>query len=273
MRLMRFHRPIGILLILWPVLWALWVSAEGLPNLHLSVVFILGTVIMRAAGCVINDYCDRHFDGYVQRTQDRPLATGELSPCEAQVLFVCLSLLAIALLFTLPVLTRWLALPAALLTLIYPLMKRYTHLPQLVLAVAFACSILMVFSAQTGSLPWQAWCLFVADILWCVAYDTIYAMADRICDLKIGIRSTAILFGRQTTGFIAVLHVGVLVTLVLFGLWQHYTYLYYLGLSAAGAIFGYQQYLIYGNTPKQCEKAFAISHYVGLVVFLGLLFA
>ncbi|MGL5762845.1 MAG: 4-hydroxybenzoate octaprenyltransferase, partial [Plesiomonas shigelloides] len=213
-RLMRMDRPIGTLLLLWPTLWALWLAAQGQPNWPVLLVFVLGVVVMRAAGCVINDYADRHFDGHVKRTANRPLPSGDVRPSEARWLFVALVALAFVLVLTLNSLTIVLSLVALALAAVYPFMKRFTHLPQLVLGVAFGWSIPMAFAAQMNLLPLSCWLLLLANICWTVAYDTQYAMVDRDDDLRIGIKSTAILFGRFDKLIIGLLQLATLLLLV-----------------------------------------------------------
>ncbi len=269
--LTRLNKPIGIYLLLWPTLWGLWLAAEGFPNVMIVLIFILGTILMRSAGCVINDYADRHFDGHVARTRERPLATGKVKPQEALWLFVMLSATAFALVLLLNTLTILLSFVAALLAAIYPFMKRYTHFPQVFLGAAFAWAIPMAFAAQTNSLPWLAWCLFVIALLWTVAYDTLYAMVDRLDDVQIGIKSTAILFGSADKLIIALLQAVVLLSLLGVGLWVGLGVFYYAGLVMATGLVLYQQYLIKDREPTRCFQAFLNNHWFGLVIFLGLL--
>lgn len=270
LQLMRVDRPIGTYLVLWPTLWALMLAAEGMPDWHLLVIFCLGTYLMRAAGCVINDYADRHIDAHVRRTNSRPFATGAVSEKEALSLFAVLCLLALVLvLFTNP-LTIGLSFVAVALAATYPFMKRYTHLPQIALGAAFAWSIPMAFAAQREALPSTLWLLYIAVLLWTVAYDTFYAMVDREDDLKIGVKSTAILFGdddRMITGF---LQVSVIVILLMVGAQFEMSFIYYAGLMAASALFIYQQRLIRYRDRDQCFMAFLNNHYVGAVIFAGI---
>src|SRR5512145_834236 len=210
-RLMRLDRPIGIWLLLWPALWALWISADGHPDERIFVIFLLGTFVMRSAGCVINDFADREFDPHVRRTANRPLARGAVSPAEALAVFAVLGLIALALLIPLNRPTQVLALVGGVLAVTYPFLKRFFALPQAYLGLAFSWSVPMAFAAQTGELPLLAWVLFGAGVLWTTAYDTIYAMVDREDDLVIGIRSSAILFGRADRGIVAALQAGTLV--------------------------------------------------------------
>jgi 4-hydroxybenzoate polyprenyltransferase len=269
--LMRLHRPIGILLLLWPTLWALWIAGAGRPGLLVAAVFILGVVLMRSAGCVINDYADRDFDPHVARTRDRPIAAGRVTPREALVLFVLLCVTAFALVLLMNRLTIALSVIGALLAASYPYTKRYTHLPQFYLGAAFGWSIPMAFAAQTGAVPPLAWVLFGANVFWSVAYDTQYAMVDRDDDLKVGVKSTAILFGRWDRLFIGLSHLVTIVLLAWAGRMAGLGVMYYAGLVAAGAIAGYQQGLIRRREPQACFRAFLNNNYFGAAVFAGLL--
>jgi 4-hydroxybenzoate polyprenyltransferase len=269
--LMRLHRPIGILLLLWPTLWALWIAGAGRPGLLVAAVFILGVVLMRSAGCVINDYADRDFDPHVARTRDRPIAAGRVTPREALVLFVLLCVTAFALVLLMNRLTIALSVIGALLAASYPYTKRYTHLPQFYLGAAFGWSIPMAFAAQTGAVPPLAWVLFGANVFWSVAYDTQYAMVDRDDDLKVGVKSTAILFGRWDRFFIGLSHLVTIVLLAWAGRMAGLGAMYYAGLAAAGAIAGYQQGLIRRREPQACFRAFLNNNYFGAAVFAGLL--
>jgi 4-hydroxybenzoate polyprenyltransferase len=268
--LLRLHRPIGTLLLLWPVLWALWIAADGRPSWHVFAVFVVGTVLMRSAGCAINDYADRDFDPQVERTRDRPLAAGRVSAREALVLFVLLALTAFALVLTLNRLTIMLSFAGATLAASYPFMKRYTHLPQFYLGAAFGWGIPMAFAAQTGSVPALAWWLFAANICWAVAYDTAYAMVDRDDDLKIGVKSTAILFGHADRAMIALFHLITLGLLAVIGSQQGLGTAYYMGLAVAGLLAGYQQWLIRERTRDGCFRAFLNNNWFGAVIFAGL---
>lgn len=269
-QLMRLHRPIGILLLLWPTLWSLWLAAKGMPSLKNLVIFSLGVVVMRSAGCVINDFADRKIDSQVQRTQERPLATGALSSREALILFGALCLLALGLVLLTNPLTIQLSLGGLLLAACYPFMKRHTHLPQIVLGAAFAWSIPMAFAAETHALPQNLWLVYLAVVLWTVVYDTFYAMVDRNDDLKIGVKSTAILFGEQDRLITGVLQAMTLYTLVLVGDRFELGGYYYLGVMAAAGLFGYQQWLIRFRTRTGCFAAFINNHWVGLAVFVGI---
>jgi 4-hydroxybenzoate polyprenyltransferase len=274
-RLMRFDRPVGTLLLLWPTLAALWIAAGGVPDARLLVVFTLGTVVMRAAGCVINDFADRHVDGHVRRTRQRPLATGAVSEREALVLFAALLFIALCLVLALNILTQRMALIGASLAILYPFMKRYTYLPQVVLGLAFSWAIVMAFTATNGDvagleeLPAHAWLLFVASVLWIVAYDTLYAMVDRPDDVKVGIKSTAILFGSADRLMVGSLQGAALVALILMGTQLALGAAYYAGLVVMAALFAYQQYLIRERDIDGCFRAFGNNVWVGFAFFAG----
>ncbi len=269
-RLVRLDRPIGIYLVLWPTLWALWLAADGVPEPKVLLVFLAGVVLMRSAGCAINDYADRHIDGHVARTRERPLATGSVTPREALAVFAVLSLLAFALVLLLNTLTIALSFGALLLAASYPFMKRFTHLPQAYLGAAFGWAVPMAFAAVSGEVPHASWLLFLATLLWALAYDTMYAMADREDDLKIGVKSSAILFGRYDRLIIALLQLLTLGLLLLAGLSFDLGLYYYLGLAASALTNLYQQWMIRGREPMICFRAFLNNHYFGLLVFLGL---
>lgn len=269
LRLIRFDRPIGSLLLLWPTLWALWIAAEGVPDLKLLAIFIAGTVVMRSAGCIINDLADRNFDGGVARTRGRPLVTGEVSVVEALAFFFVLGLVAFGLVLMTNLLTVLLSIPAMLLATSYPLMKRYTHLPQVVLGVAFSWSIPMAFAAQRGELPPALWLLFTGNLLWTVVYDTKYAMVDRRDDLQMGIKSSAILFGESDRSIIAVLQVLSLAALALAGRQFQLAWPYFAGLGVAAALFVYHLYLIRDRDEDACFRAFLHNNWVGCAIFAG----
>ncbi|MBE2896024.1 4-hydroxybenzoate octaprenyltransferase [Pasteurellaceae bacterium HPA106] len=269
-RLMRIDRPIGTLLLLWPTLWALVLASSGLPEAKLLVVFALGVFLMRAAGCVINDYADRHFDGSVKRTALRPLATGEVSAREAKWLFIALSLLAFLLVLTLNRYAIGLSFIAIALAFIYPFMKRYTHLPQFVLGAAFGWSIPMAYAAVTNQLPLVCWLLFIANMLWTVAYDTQYAMVDRDDDLRIGVKSTAILFAQYDNKIIAALQAGTLALFVAIGALTHLHWVFYVLLILPTALFIYQAQLTRNRERMACFKAFLNNNYVGFSFFLAI---
>ncbi len=271
-RLMRINNPIGTLLLLWPTLWALWLAGRGTPAPWTLLVFVAGVFLMRAAGCVINDYADRHFDGHVKRTAARPLPAGLVSEQAAKVLFVVLVLLAFGLVLTMNPLTIWLSVAALALAWVYPFMKRVSHLPQLVLGAAFGWSIPMAYAAVSESLPATCWLMFFAYICWTVAYDTEYAMVDRDDDLKIGIKSTAILFGRHDTLIVGVLQLVTLVAMLALGRMMGLSQIFYWSVLAAAALFAYQQKLIAGRERDDCFRAFNNNNYVGMVLFFGILF-
>ncbi len=269
-RLMRLNRPIGIWLLLWPTLWALWISAKGRPDPGIFIVFVTGVVLMRSAGCVINDYADRHFDPHVARTRDRPLAAGRVSTGEALVLFAILSLVALVAALHLNRQALGLALIGAFLAVSYPYVKRFVSLPQFYLGLAFGWGIPMAFAAQTSQLPRLAWLVFVANILWVTVYDTQYAMVDREDDLKIGVRSTAILFGDADRHVIALLQAMTLGALYLAGRMAELGPWYHAGLLAAAAFFCHQLWLIRDREPAACFRAFLNNNYVGMAVFIGI---
>jgi 4-hydroxybenzoate polyprenyltransferase len=269
-RLVRADRPIGIYLLLWPALWALWVAAEGIPPWWTLLVFVLGTALMRSAGCAINDYADRDFDGHVSRTALRPLAAGLVSPREALAVFVVLSLLAFALVLTLNTKTIAYSFVAVVLAAAYPFMKRYTHMPQLVLGMAFGWAVPMAFTALQNQTPPVAWVLFAATVVWALIYDTMYAMVDREDDIKIGIKSTAILFGRFDRVVIGLLQALMLALLWLVGDMAGRGVLYQAALAAGAGLFVYHQWLIRRREPQACFHAFLHNHYFGMLVFLGL---
>ena len=268
-QLMRIDRPIGTYLLLWPTWWALWLAAEGVPAISMLLVFTAGVVLMRAAGCVINDYADRHWDGAVERTRQRPLASGKVSGTEALQLFVLLLALSASLLLFLNWQTVLLSLVAVLLAAVYPFMKRYTHLPQVVLGAAFSWGMPMAFMAIQLQLPPLLWLLYTANLLWTVAYDTYYALVDRPDDVKVGIKSTAILFGRHALAIIALLQLGMLLLLVAVGWLAQLQWPFYLSLVLAALCFAYQWSLARQGRDG-CFKAFLHNHYVGLLLFAGI---
>ncbi|MFN2300392.1 MAG: 4-hydroxybenzoate octaprenyltransferase [Gammaproteobacteria bacterium] len=268
---MRFNRPIGILLLLWPTLWALWIAGDGRPDPKVFVVFVVGVVLMRAAGCTINDYADRKFDPHVARTRDRPIASGRVTPREALALFAVLGLTAFVLVLTMNRLTVLLALIGAALAASYPFMKRWTWLPQPYLGAAFGWAIPMAFAAQTGSVPPVAWVLFISTVLWATVYDTQYAMVDRDDDVRVGIRSTAILFGDNDRTIIALLQVTTLFGLLLAGQRAGLGGWYLAALGAGAVLFAWQQWLIRKRDRDGCFRAFLNNNWFGLVVFVGIL--
>lgn len=272
-RLMRFDRPIGIFLLLWPTWWALWLAAGGLPGLKNLLIFTSGVVVMRAAGCVINDYADRNFDPLVARTRLRPLAAGEIQPRQALYLFFALLLLAFGLVLLTNALTIMLAFVGAALAASYPFFKRWTHWPQVVLGAAFGWSIPMAFAAQSGQVPALAWYLFAANVLWSVIYDTQYAMVDRDDDVRVGVKSTAILFDRYDRLLIALLQLLMLVLLLQLGLRWPLGWPWFAALGISAALFIYHQYLIRMRERDACFRAFLHNNWVGLVLFCGLCLA
>jgi len=271
-QLARLDRPIGSLLLLWPTWWALWLAAGGWPGWHLFAVFTLGVIAMRAAGCAINDFADRRIDGSVKRTAGRPLATGAATARGAVQLFIGLSLVSLLLVLTTNRLAILMSLPALALAFCYPFAKRYTNLPQVVLGAAFSMGIPMAFAAVQNTVPPQAWLLFTANLLWTVAYDTFYAMVDRDDDLKIGVKSTAVLFGELDRAMTGMLQLLVLFALLLAGARFALGPLYYTGLAGAAALFGYQQWLIRDRQRDLCFNAFLNNNWVGASVFAGIFF-
>ncbi len=273
LRLMRLHRPIGSLLLLWPTLWALWIASAGHPRPVLVAVFVAGVLLMRSAGCVINDYADREVDPHVWRTKTRPLAVGEVTAREALGLFVVLCLLAAGLAFWLNAFTIELAVVAVVLAASYPFFKRFTHLPQVYLGLAFGWGIPMAFAAETDHVPATAWVLLAANIFWTIAYDTAYAMADRDDDLKIGVKSTAILFGDWDRVMVAGSHIVALGLLYGVGVMAGLGRLYDAGLGLAAGFALYEQRLLYARRPLDCFHAFLNNNWFGGSVFAGLVAA
>jgi 4-hydroxybenzoate polyprenyltransferase len=258
-------------LLLWPVLWALWIASDGHPDQHVFLVFVFGAVLTRSAGCAINDYADRKIDAQVARTKDRPLAKGEIDPREAVVLSVALGLIALGLAFTLNPLTWLMAIGGALLLITYPLMKRFFPLPQVYLGAAFTWSVPMAFAAQDNAIPRIAWLMFMAGVLWTTAYDTMYAMVDRDDDLKIGVKSSAIVFGDMDRVIIGTLQLLMLFALYLVGTNMEFGFWYNAGLVGAAVFFAWQQWRIRERNPAACFAAFLNNHYVGLSIFIGIL--
>jgi 4-hydroxybenzoate polyprenyltransferase len=269
-RLMRMDKPIGIYLLLWPTLWALWVAANGMPHLHYLVVFTIGVVVMRAAGCVINDYADRHFDGHVERTQLRPLPAGEVTEKEALQLFGLLILIAFGLVLTLDVGTMVLSVVGLLLAASYPFMKRYTHFPQVVLGAAFSWSMPMAFMAVQADLPVELWLLYFANLFWTVAYDTLYAMVDKDDDLKIGVKSTAIAFGENDLLIVAMLQAATLSLFYQAALLLNWQWPMFVAMGVAFCLFAKQIWECRFRERQACFKAFLDNHYVGLALFAGI---
>lgn len=268
--LARFDRPIGILILLWPALWALWVASDGKPDKLVLTVICAGVILMRAAGCVINDYADRDFDPHVERTKQRPIAAGKVTPKEALIFFIVLTLIAFALVLLLNTYTILLSFGGAFLAASYPFMKRYTQLPQAYLGIAFGWAVPMSFSAQMNAIPAVAWVMYLAVILWALVYDTMYAMVDKDDDIKIGVKSTAILFGQYDRPIMAVLQVIIIGLLITIGIMQHSGLAYYIGLLAASGLSVYQQVLIVNRDKALCFKAFLNNNWFGLAVFIGL---
>lgn len=270
-RLMRLHRPIGIWLLLWPTLWALWIAGAGRPDGKIFLVFVIGTVVMRSAGCIINDFADRHIDPHVARTAARPLASGEVTGPEALILFFGLMLIALGLALTLNRLALEFAAAGALVTIVYPFTKRFLSVPQFVLGIAFSWGVPMAFAAQLGSVPRIGWLLFVATIVWVVLYDTEYAMVDREDDLKIGVRSSAILFADMDRAMIGALQLLFFLGLALVGRSAEMGRWYYGALLVAAVFAAYQQYLIKDRSPPECLRAFLNNAWLGGFVFAGII--
>jgi 4-hydroxybenzoate polyprenyltransferase len=270
-QLIRLDRPIGTYLLLWPTLWALWIAGEGRPRPYVLGVFITGVFLMRSAGCAINDFADRAIDPLVSRTMNRPIASGRISPQEALIVFTILSLAAFALVLTLNNLTIWLSIGGVVLAASYPFMKRVHSLPQIHLGAAYGWAVPMAFSAQTGEFPpFVAWLLFAATVLWAMAYDTMYAMADRGDDIKIGVKSSAILFGRADRSVIACLQLLLLLDLIFIAKLVGLGIFYFLGLTVASGLMLYQQKLIASRQPQRCFHAFLNNNYFGMAIFIGL---
>ncbi|WP_175445356.1 MULTISPECIES: 4-hydroxybenzoate octaprenyltransferase [Photorhabdus] len=272
-RLVRINKPIGALLLLWPTFWALWMAGKGIPDMHILLIFTAGVFLMRAAGCAINDFADRKFDGYVERTKTRPLPSGAISGKESKILFVVLALISFGLVLTLNKMAIGLSVVGLALAWLYPFVKRFSHLPQFVLGAAYGWAIPMGFAAVSESLPPECWLLFLANIFWSVIYDTQYAMVDRNDDLKIGVKSTAILFGRFDKLIIGLLQLAMLLVLALVGYMMNLGGIYYWSLLLAGTLFIYQQKLIADRERTLCFQAFLNNNYVGLVLFLGIFFS
>jgi 4-hydroxybenzoate polyprenyltransferase len=268
-QLMRMHKPIGILVLLWPTLWCLWIAGEGSPSIANVLIFLCGTICMRAAGCCINDYADRNFDGKVKRTAERPLVAGKILPREALLCCAALCVLAFLLVLLTNTLTIMMSVIGLALALVYPFMKRHTHLAQIVLGAAFSWGGMMAFTAETGSLPAEAWLLYVGNVLWTVVYDTEYAMVDRDDDLKIGVKSTAILFADADRHIIGFLQLMFVVTMCLVAQRFSLGFWYYLSLAVVIGLFVHQQRLISERNRDDCFKAFLQNNYVGMAVFVG----
>ena len=269
-KLMRVDKPIGFWLLLWPTLWALWLAGEGGPDQGLFIIFVIGVFIMRSAGCVLNDFVDRKIDPYIERTRTRPLATGAVAPLEALTLFVALGLIAIGLASMLNPQAQLLAVVGAALTIAYPFIKRYVSIPQFVLGAAFGWAAPMAFAAQTGGTPELAWLVFGTAAIWAVIYDTFYAMVDREDDLKIGVKSTAILFGEVDLFVIAGLQLLMLLALALIGYRAELGFWYYFSVVIAATMMAWHLWLARDRQPAGCFEAFLKNHHVGMVIFIGI---
>ncbi len=269
-RLTRLNRPIGILLLLWPTLWAVWIAGNGHPDWRIVVIFSVGTVLMRSAGCAVNDYADREFDKHVKRTQDRPITSGQIAPGEALWLAAGLSFLALLLILPLNSLTLLLSIPAVFLASSYPFTKRFFAIPQAYLGIAFGFGIPMAFAAQSNTVPEVAWWLLLANIFWCIAYDTEYAMVDRDDDIHLGIHSSALLFGRYDVLAVVICYIGALGILAGIGSEQQFGTLYYLGLLGAAGIAAYHYSLIRQRERERCFRAFLHNNWFGASIFAGI---
>lgn len=269
--LMRLDKPIGILLLLWPTLWALWLASHGHPSNKILFIFVGGVILMRSAGCIMNDIADRHYDPYVERTKTRPLAVGSISLPEAFGLAALLAFNAFLLVLLCNNLTIALAFIGAIVVIIYPLLKRFTYLPQFGLGVAFTWGVPMAFAAETGEVGFQAWFLFLTGMIWPIIYDTMYGMIDRVDDLKIGVKSTAILFDQMDKFLIALLQILFLTLMVIIGLMFHLHWQFFVALFGAGICFAYQQWLVRHRDPERCMRAFLNNNWVGLIIFMGIL--
>lgn len=269
--LMRMHQPIGIWLLLWPTLWALWIASDGQPDEEIFIVMVLGTVLMRAAGCVINDFADRKIDKYVARTRSRPLAAGLVTPTEALVLFAGLLIIALGVVLRLNWLAIQFALFGAVVTIAYPFMKRFFAAPQFVLGIAFSWGVPMAFAAQSGGVPRIGWLIFLAAVVWVFIYDTQYAMVDREDDLRIGVKSTAVLLGAMDKTFLWAMQILFFATMLMIGRDSELGTWFYGGLCAAGLCALYQQWLVYYRNADECLKAFQNNAWLGGYVFAGLL--
>lgn len=267
---MRLHKPIGIWLLLWPTLWALWLAGEGRPDPGVFAIFIIGVIVMRSAGCVLNDFADRHIDPYVERTRTRPIASGAVAPAEALTLFVALSLVAVGLAAMLNRPAQLIAVIAAVLTVVYPFIKRYVSIPQFVLGAAFGIAVPMAFAAQTGETRQLAWLVFGAAIVWALIYDTFYAMVDREDDLEVGVKSTAILFGDADLFVIGGLQLLMLAALAFIGDMAGLGFWYYGAVFIAAILMSYHQWLARDRQPPGCFAAFLHNHYIGMIVFIGI---
>jgi 4-hydroxybenzoate polyprenyltransferase len=269
-QLMRLDKPIGIWLLLWPTLWALWLAGKGHPNATIFIVFMLGVIIMRSAGCVLNDFADRKIDPYVERTRTRPIASGVVAPMAALTLFVALALIAIGLATMLNRQAQVLAVIAAILTIVYPFIKRFTSIPQFILGAAFGWTVPMAFAAQTEQTPPLAWLVFGTALIWAIIYDTFYAMADREDDLKLGVKSTAILFGNADLCIIGGLQILMLVALVFIGNMAELSTWYYTSIVITGILMIYHQWIARDRHSSNCFNAFLHNQYIGMTMFIGI---
>lgn len=269
--LMRLHKPIGIFLLLWPTLWALWLAGHGHPPISLVIIFVLGVIVMRSAGCVINDLADRHVDKHVARTRERPLASGKITVRAALMLFFILMLIAFGLVLFLNQLTILLSIAGAIFASLYPLLKRITHLPQIGLGIAFAWGVPMAFAAQNNVISVIGWQVFLTAAIWPIMYDTLYAMTDREDDIKIGVKSTAILFGKFDRIIIGFLQIILILLFIQMGYLFHLQWQYFMAVLGVGLLFLYQQWLIKNRNPMACFKAFLNNHWVGMLIFIGII--
>jgi 4-hydroxybenzoate polyprenyltransferase len=270
-KLMRLHRPIGILLLLWPTLWALWLAQRGVPHPIMLLLFVVGTILMRSAGFALNDFADRNFDAQVERTRDRPLAAGTIRPWEALAVAAVCALLAFGIVWQMNALTVKLSVAALAIAAVYPFLKRFFWMPQAWLGIAFGFGIPMAYAAQIGSLPPVAWALLAANVLWTIAYDTEYAMVDRDDDLRIGLKTSAIFFGRYDVAAVMACYALFIASMAAIGIWQRYGLFYYGGLAVAAAIALLHYFRIRRRTREGCFKAFLGNNWIGAAVFLGIL--
>ena len=268
--LTRLNRPVGIYLVLWPALWALWLASDGIPSIYLMLVFVFGAILMRSAGCVINDFADRNFDGHVERTCNRPLASGEISSKAALVFFAVLCLIAFALVLTLNTLTVYLSFGAVFLAALYPFMKRHTYWPQAFLGAAFAWAIPMAFAAVQNEMPWQVWPIFAATMVWSLIYDTAYAVGDMKDDLKIGVKSTAILFADKLVPIIGLFQVIMLVLLIWIGVLFNLDKIYYAGLAIVAVWFAYDLIRLNKKENALAFKVFIQNHWIGFIILISI---
>jgi 4-hydroxybenzoate polyprenyltransferase len=269
-KLIRLNRPIGILLLLWPTLWALWLARNAMPHPLVLWLFVLGTVLMRSAGCALNDFADRNFDAKVERTRDRPLAAGTIRPWEALAVAAVLALIAFAIVIQFNALTVKLSFAALAIAAVYPFLKRFFWMPQAWLGIAFGFGIPMAFAAQRGFLPPLAWALLAANVLWTIAYDTEYAMVDRDDDVKLGLKTSAILFGRGDVAAVMAFHALFIFSMALIGVWQHYGPFYYAGVAIAAVLAAMQYRMIRARTREGCFKAFLHNNWIGAAIFAGI---